>query len=283
MHKLHKVHARMPKHFVLEERLARYADAIETEPRKYAGRWAEACHPLDESGLGRFSKVELDLGCGKGAFACGMAKMRPDTLYIGIDTEPVCIAYAAQLALEEKLPNALFVPGMGNDVPEFFGEGELSCIHINFPTPFPKKRFAEYRLTILDRLMDYRRVLAPGAPIVLKTDSQPFFDFTLTQLPLANYRLVWKTDDTRSKLPDEPVTGYEERLTAQGAKVLGLCAIPEDPAPTNPMQTAELSLSRYLPHDLENMDYVPYGMENTVRNMKDYKKKHGEGYYVHNR
>ena len=199
MHKLHKVHARMPKHFVLEERLARYADAIETEPRKYAGRWAEACHPLDESGLGRFSKVELDLGCGKGAFACGMAKMHPDTLYIGIDTEPVCIAYAAQLALEEKLPNALFVPGMGNDVPEFFGEGELSCIHINFPTPFPKKRFAEYRLTILDRLMDYRRVLAPGAPIVLKTDSQPFFDFTLTQLPLANYRLVWKTDDTRSR------------------------------------------------------------------------------------
>lgn len=283
MHKLRKAHARMPKNFVLEERLERYADAIETEPARYRGTWAEACFPLTKKGAGRFAKVELDLGCGKGAFACGMAAAHPDTLYIGLDTEPICIAYAAQRACEEHLPNALFVPGLGHQVADYFGSGELSAIHINFPTPFPKKRMSEYRLTILERLMDYRKILAPGATIVLKTDSQPFFDFTLTQLPLANYELLWSSHDTRSVLPDEPVTGYEERLTAQGATVLGLEARPADPAPEHPVQTAELSLSKYLPHDLEDLDYIPYGMESTVRNMRNFALKHGEGYYVHNK
>jgi tRNA (guanine-N7-)-methyltransferase len=71
------MHARTPKNFVLEERLERYADAIELCPRAYAGRWAEACWPLapgqaaeDPTG---FERVVLDLGCGKGVFACEAA------------------------------------------------------------------------------------------------------------------------------------------------------------------------------------------------------------------
>ena len=39
------VHVRTPKNFVLEERLERYADAIETNPESYAGNWREACAP----------------------------------------------------------------------------------------------------------------------------------------------------------------------------------------------------------------------------------------------
>ena len=39
------VHVRTPKNFVLEERLERYADAIETNPEAYAGDWRKACAP----------------------------------------------------------------------------------------------------------------------------------------------------------------------------------------------------------------------------------------------
>ena len=41
------VHVRTPKNFVLEERLERYADAIETNPEAYAGDWRRACAPAD--------------------------------------------------------------------------------------------------------------------------------------------------------------------------------------------------------------------------------------------
>ena len=36
------VHVRTPKNFVLEERLERYADAIETNPEAYVGDWRKA-------------------------------------------------------------------------------------------------------------------------------------------------------------------------------------------------------------------------------------------------
>lgn len=281
MHKLHKGHARMPKNFNLEERLNRYAAAIETKPEHFAGHWAQACHPLDDGEA--YKKVVLDLGCGKGTFACGMAAMHPDILFIGMDTEPVCIAYAAQNVCEHHLTNAVMVPGMGSDVTKFFGPHELDSIRINFPTPFPKKRLAEYRLTILERLLDYRKILKPSCSLILKTDSQPYFDFTLTQLKLVNYHLDWQTRFTRGKLPDEPVTEYEERLVAQGAHVLGLKATPQDPAPEHPVQTAELSLSKYLPENLDDLGYIPYGMENTVVNLKNYAHKHHENYFKHNR
>ena len=57
------VHVRTPKNFVLEERLERYADAIETSPENYAGRWREACAP---TGSASYARLHLDLGCGKG-------------------------------------------------------------------------------------------------------------------------------------------------------------------------------------------------------------------------
>lgn len=87
------VHVRTPKNFVLEERLERYADAIETNPETYAGDWREACAP---AGSKPFEHLHLDLGCGKGTYLVERAAHEPNTLFIGMDQEPICIAYAAQ-------------------------------------------------------------------------------------------------------------------------------------------------------------------------------------------
>ena len=40
------------------------------------------------------------------------------------------------------------------------------------------------------------------------------------------------------------------------------------PAPENPQQTAPLSLVSYLPEDIEDLVYVPHGMQGCVENMK---------------
>ena len=91
------VHVRTPKNFVLEERLERYADAIETNPEAYAGDWRKACAP---AGSKPFEHLHLDLGCGKGTYLVERAHREPDTLFIGMDQEPICIAYAAQKICE---------------------------------------------------------------------------------------------------------------------------------------------------------------------------------------
>ncbi len=272
---MHGMHTRTPKNFVLEERLERYADAIEKYPRAYRGHWAEACHPLDGSGAGvapRFREVRLDLGCGKGAFTVGAALAEPDVLFVAVDYEPLCMAYAAQAVIEAGVRNVVCVPGRGDEVCEFFSPGEVSRIYLNFPTPFPRKKVADQRLTHLDRLVDYRQILAPGGCVQLKTDSQPLRDFTLVELEIAGYEVLWSTDDCRSLLPDDPVTGYEERLTAQGACVYGIRAVP-GPEPAEMVQTTRMSLCDYLPDDLSVMDYVPHGMEKTIHNMRNLESK----------
>lgn len=265
---MHALHARMPKSFVLEEWLERYAGAIETGPASYAGRWAHACHPLSAADpSARFREVRLDLGCGKGSFTVESARREPDVLFVGVDFEPMCIAYAARRAVSAQVPNAVFVPLRGSDVRRVFGSGELSRIHLNFSTPFPRKKDAADRLTIAGRLMEYRDVLAPGAVLEIRTDSQPFRDFTLTQLEIAGYRVLWCSQDARADFPDAPSSEYERRLTAQGARVLGIAAVP-GPRPERWEQTAELSLAEYLPRDLDRMGYVPHGMQATVENMR---------------
>ena len=70
------VHVRTPKNFVLEERLERYADAIETNPEAYVGDWRKACAP---AGNKPFEHLHLDLGCGKGTYLVERAAREPNT------------------------------------------------------------------------------------------------------------------------------------------------------------------------------------------------------------
>jgi tRNA (guanine-N7-)-methyltransferase len=144
----------------------------------------------------------------------------------------------------------------------------VSRIHLNFPTPFPRKKEAHKRLVILERLLEYRRILAPTGQIVLKTDSQPLFDFALTQFDLAGYDVTLKSVDMRADRPDDPTSEYEERLSAQGAHVYGVVAtLGDDPGDVT--QTASLSLVDYLPQDLTALGYVPHGMQGTVVNLRN--------------
>ena len=262
---MHGMHARLPKNFVLEERLERYRDQIELEPTRWRGRWAESAAAI---GAPPFSSVRVDVGCGKGAFLVEAARREPEVLFVGIDAEPLCVAYTAQHVAEAGLRNALVVAGKGEVVPDAFAQGEVERIYLNFPTPYPRKKEASKRLVSLARLLDYRLVLAPAGEVRLRTDSVPLREYALTQFDLAGYDITYATDDERQELPDEPTSEYELRLAAQGATVLGLWATPSrEPATSIP--DFSLSLVDYLPDDLFQGAYVPHGMGGTIVNLRN--------------
>lgn len=275
-----QTHIRTPKNFVLEERLERYADAIEVAPEIYRGSWAAACaavgatgFPVTPSGATRpFEAVHLDLGCGKGAYLAACAACDPHSLYLGMDTEPICIAYAAQRIIESGLKNALVLPRSAESLARIFAPGELAGITLNFPTPFPKRKFAGKRLVNVDHLLAYRALLAQGAYVTLRTDSQPLRDYALAQFEAAGYDTHWVSDDVRREHPGNPETEYEARLAAQGATVYGICATPGATPTSAQIQAgrdAEQSLAAYLPHDLDALSYVPLGMEGYVVNARN--------------
>lgn len=63
-------------------------------------------------------------------------------------------------------------------------------------------------------------------------------------------------------------SAYERKLIANGAKVHVLHAIP-GPAPENWEPTEFVSLFDYLPKDLEQIAYIPLGMEDAITNMRN--------------
>lgn len=263
LRKRHKAHARPLKN--LDERYEWYADHIELDADSRKGGWIEAFHPAASS-------LHLDLGCGKGRFATQMALRHPDVLFIGLDYDRTCIALAAQKAHELELPNCVFALADGEDVTGCFDEEEVGCIHLNFSTPHPRKKHAGERLTHVDQLIAMRKVLSRDGSIELKTDSPPFFEFSLVQFDMAGYDVVWKTTDLHSEDADAVTTEYEERLTNLGAKVHALRAVKAD-RPVRTAQEAELSLFEYLPEDLDALEYVPFGMEGYVFNMRNRRAK----------
>lgn len=287
--------SRLHKGFSFAKRFRECSDWICCDGAAWAGRWA-AWAPGGAVRNQLFSHVVLDLGCGKGEYTVACAKLRPDVLFIGFDVDAVCTLRAAEAAAAAGVDNAVFlmdgVPSFEEhpeqahasrasegrvarsgapaeiDLSTVFAVGELSTLLMNFPTPFPKKKKAHLRLTYLDRLMGYRSLLGLGAGVRLRTDSQPLRDFSLTQLELAGYEVTWRSDDVRAEFPDEPWSAYERKLTEQGACAFGIAACP-GPAPEHVEQTAPLSLVSYLPDNLEQLDYIPHGMQGCVENLRN--------------
>ena len=123
--------SRLPKDFSLEDRLAGCAQAVERKPETWRGRWhawepATTGSPADDGNPAAgaaatddspastprapYDRVLLDLGCGKGEYTVACARLHPETLYIGLDVEGVCVMRGAELALAKGVPNAVTTP-----------------------------------------------------------------------------------------------------------------------------------------------------------------------------
>ena len=216
---------------------------------------------------GAFREVRLDLGCGKGAFTIASALREPEVLFMGIDVDPVCTAFAARMATESKAQNVVFLPGRNGTLRDTFAEGELSEICLNFPTPYPKARQAHSRLTHASHLLEYRRILKKDGRLFLQTDNQALFAYSIEQLREAGFRLLRATEDARAEFPSVPETDYGRRAVAAGAKIHALWATP-GPLPQTTGQPCPASLYAYLPDNLDGLDYVPPEMMRAVAAMR---------------
>lgn len=145
----------------------------------------------------------LELACGKGEYTVGLARAYPATNFIGVDIKGDRIARGSQAAQTEGLANVAFLRTDIRYLTDFFADGEVSEIWITFPDPQPRDRQEKHRLTFPSFLTMYRRVLAPGGLLHLKTDNTDFFDYSLTTLPANGFTDLIATHDLyQSELND---------------------------------------------------------------------------------
>ena len=142
---------------------------IDNVPFEMKGKWREEFFKND-------NPIVLELGCGKGEYAVGMARMFPNINFIGVDIKGARMWTGAKAAIEEGLPNVAFLRTNIEIIDRFFADGEVQEIWLTFSDPQMKNE--RKRLTSTYFMERYRRFLVDGGLIHLKTDSNFLFTYT---------------------------------------------------------------------------------------------------------
>ena len=161
-------------------------------PLHMNGKWAEF---FKNSG-----PVTLELACGKGEYALGLARLYPDSNFIGVDLKGNRIWVGAKKAINEKLDNVAFIRSQIDKVNQYFAPGEVAEIWITFPDPQLRTSKAKKRLTHPAFLRLYQQFITKGGKIHLKTDSPDLYLFTKTVIEMYGIRLIEDNSDVYAQI-----------------------------------------------------------------------------------
>jgi tRNA (guanine-N7-)-methyltransferase len=147
-------------------------DELVKEHYSLKGKWRKDVFKND-------NPLVLELGCGKGEYTIGLAKRYPNKNFIGIDIKGARFWRGAKTAIEEDIPNAAFIRTQIELVAHIFAENEVDEIWITFPDPQIKYKRTKHRMTNMQFLESYKKVLKSDGLMHLKTDSEFMHGYTL--------------------------------------------------------------------------------------------------------
>lgn len=178
--------------------------------------------------------LHIEIGMGKGQFLLTLALQNPSVNYIGIERyssvllRPVEKLASMQAAGEAVPSNLRFICMDAADISQVFAPGEVDRIYLNFSDPWPKARHARRRLTSLEYLARYDKILAPDGQVEFKTDNRDLFDFSLEQIETSP---VWTLAACTFDLHHDPLlnqgnimTEYEEKFSSMDHPICKLIA-----------------------------------------------------------
>jgi tRNA (guanine-N7-)-methyltransferase len=183
------------------------------------GRWHEDYFHNDHP-------IVLELGCGKGEYTVGLAKLYPEVNFIGVDIKGARMWTGATQALDEGLKNVAFLRTNIEIIDRFFAPGEVGEIWLTFSDPQMKN--PRKRLTSTYFMERYRRFLVDGGLLHLKTDSNFLFTYTTLMVERNHLPLDFRTEDLYhdplSATNVEPATlsvqtYYEQMWIARGLSI----------------------------------------------------------------
>lgn len=173
--------------------------------------------------FGNTKELVLEIGCGKGEYTIGMAKLFPEKNFVGVDIKGARLWKGSSLAEENNLTNVAFLRTYAEGLTEHFAENEVSELWITFPDPRPRLGDTKRRLTSPRFLNLYQQIIKPGGLVHFKTDNLELFDYTLEVLQERQVKnLVFTHNLYHSELQSHTLgiqTTYEKKFLAEGVEI----------------------------------------------------------------
>lgn len=168
--------------------------------------------------------LHLEIGCGKGSFACGMSAVHRDVNFIAMEKVPdvACLALEkAKREAEEREDNLRFLIGDAKNLAEWFPNDCIDCIYLNFSDPWPKSGHAKRRLTYHTFLSLYEKLLKENGILCFKTDNEGLFDFSIEEFKAYGLIVEWITRDLHHSEynPGNVMTEYETTFSSKGQPI----------------------------------------------------------------
>ncbi|HMG06120.1 MAG TPA: hypothetical protein VK581_11705 [Chthoniobacterales bacterium] len=150
-------------------RISQLAESIEFVPADYfhAVSLAEV--------FPRAASIEVDLGCGDGAYLAARAGQDRDRNFLGIERLQGRVRSACRKILHADLTNARILRvEIGYAVTHLFPARSVEVFHLMFPDPWPKRRHSRRRVVTEDFLAAICRALTATGSLRIATDQTEY-------------------------------------------------------------------------------------------------------------
>ena len=165
--------------------------------------------------------LSASLPRGKGGFIDRLSGLHPDVGYLAVERVSNVIVCAAETARERGRENLRFLNVSAENLLYYLPSHKIRAIYLNFSCPYPKKTYANHRLTHPKFLQIYRELLTEDGVIAQKTDNAAFFAYSLRSYSENGFEIMMQTDDIVRDGWENLPTEYENKFVAEGKNIYG--------------------------------------------------------------
>lgn len=170
------------------------------------------------TGFSNDNPVHLEIGIGKGDFILNMALANPNINFIGVEKYSSVAAVAIKKIMNYKIDNIRILVMDAINLEDVL-DPIVSTIYLNFSDPWPKKRHIKRRLTSPEYLKVYDKIFNGPCHIVMKTDNDDLFAYSLESLSEYGFHFnVVEYDLHQTEIPNIE-TEYEKKFSKEGIKI----------------------------------------------------------------
>ncbi len=162
----------------------------------------------------RLAPLEIDLGCGDGAFLAALAQENPAHNFLGIERLLGRVRSVCRKVARLDLKNARILRMESNyAVTHLLPPGSVTTFHLLFPDPWPKRRHHRRRAFTPEFLSSIHRALIGGGLFHVATDHADYFHQIERVIAATDIFVISREQN------HFPPTSFEQKYIAGGLSI----------------------------------------------------------------